>query len=261
MTAIAASVVACLASLYAIMTTFRLQRLKKTIKERMTILHSDDRSRTHFLVAIGHDLRQPLQAAAMFGEVLSKRLEDTPNAAIAARLMQAINSTGTLLSSLVEFSNLELGRVAPSPHPVAVAPFLEALFLQMEPLAQDKSLRYLLQTSDATILTDPMILERMVRNLLVNAIGYTDQGGVLLGCRHRSGQIGIQVTDTGIGIPPDQMQSVFEDFTRLAPKSEDGNLGLGLSIVRRSAQLMGHSIEVRSVLGKGSSFTIWVRTV
>ncbi len=261
LTAIAASVVAVLAVLYAVTVTIRLHALKRAMKARMKRRRKDDLTRNQFLVAIGHDLRQPLQAAAMFGEVLTQRLEETPHAPIIARMMQAINATGALLSALVEVSNLELGRVEVLLHPVELAPLLESLFLQMEPLALEKSLRYLLQTSNAIIMTDPLLLERLVRNLLVNAISYTETGGVLLGCRHRPGQIGIQVVDTGIGIPAAQLDHIFRDFTRLAPKTQSGNLGLGLSIVRRTARLLNHTIEVKSTPDKGSSFTVWVTRV
>lgn len=232
--------------------------LKRALAQRIRKTRRRDHARNHFLAAVSHDLRQPLQAAGMFGEVLALRLAGTPHAQVVDRLLQSIESTGTLLSTLIEVSTLELGRVKASPHPMDLSSFMLQLFQQMEPRAQKKSLRFLLHTSESTVISDPLLLERMVRNLLVNAISYTETGGVLLGCRHRPGQIGIQVVDTGAGIPTEKLEEIFEDFTRFAPKNQESNLGLGLSVIRRTAQLLGHRIEVKSKVGKGSSFTVWM---
>ena len=232
--------------------------LKRALAQRIRKTRRRDHARNHFLAAVSHDLRQPLQAAGMFGEVLALRLAGTPHAQVVDRLLQSIESTGTLLSTLIEVSTLELGRVEASPHPLELESFMLQLFHQMEPRAQKKTLRFLLQTSDCTVISDPLLLERLVRNLLVNALSYTESGGVLLGCRHRKDQIGIQVVDTGLGIPAERLEEIFEDFTRFAPKNQESNLGLGLSVVRRTAQLLGHRVEVKSKVGKGSTFTVWI---
>lgn len=254
----AAIAAAVLALIYAGIVGVRYRSLKKALKTRLKRQRNEDRARHRSLLALRHDLRQPLQAAAMFGEVLSKRLEGTPNAAIVDRLTQAIEATGSLLSSMTDVSKMELGQIEISTMPVALAPFLERIFLQMEPLAQSKSLRYLLFTRDVTIQTDPLLLARLVRNLVNNAISYTNAGGVLLGCRHRPGQVGIQVVDTGIGIDRSHLDLIFEDFVRLASVSQDDDHGLGLGAVQRIARLLGHDIEVKSSPGNGSRFTVWV---
>ena len=245
----------------ALIQARRNRALKRALANRIRKTRRRDHARNHFLAAVSHDLRQPLQAAGMFGEVLSMRLAGTPHAPVVDRLLQSIEATGTLLSTLIEISTLELGRVEATPIPMNIDTLMEQLFQQMEPRAQQKSLRFLFHSCGCTIMSDPLLLERLVRNLMVNALSYTETGGVLIGCRHRPGKIGIQVVDTGVGIPEDRLEEIFDDFTRFAPKSQESNLGLGLSVVRRTAQLLGHQIEVKSILGKGSSFTVWMDRV
>ena len=210
------------------------------------------------LTALGHDLRQPLQAAGMFAELLAARLADTPHMDVVERLQNAIDSTGTLLSALIEASILDTDQVTVSRIPTKIAAIMEHVFLQMEPRAHRQSLRFLLHTADAELSTDPLLLERMIRNLLVNALTHTKTGGVLLGCRRRPGKIGIQVVDTGVGIPPDRLERIFDDRPLCVPQTPDGHLRIGLGTVRRTADLLGYAVEVRSRVGKGSSFTIWM---
>ena len=234
------------------------RKLKRALAKRIRQTRVRDRIRNQFLAAVSHDLRQPLQAAGMFAEVLSTRLLDTPHTPVVERLVQSIDSTNTLLSSLIDVTTMDMGVVEVHPTIINLSGFLEQLFRQVEIRAVHKSLRFLFHPKDCAVVSDPLLLERLVRNLLINAITYTESGGVLLGCRYRPNQVGIQVVDTGIGIPEDHLGQIFEDFIRLAPKTPDGNLGLGLSVVRRTAQLLGHRIEVKSRLGKGSIFTVWV---
>ncbi|CAA7614697.1 ATP-binding protein [Magnetospirillum sp. UT-4] len=217
-------------------------------------------TKTRFLAAASHDLRQPLQAAGMFVEVLATRLKDTPNAMVVEKLRQSVDATQALLSTLLDASTLEAGKVEPRVGSFPIAPMLAGLADQLEPEATARGLRLKVVSTDAWIVSDPVLLERLLRNLLVNALRYTPAGGVLLGCRPRSGSLAISVVDTGIGIPTDKLGTIFEDFTRLGDKgsgSERG-LGLGLSVVRRTADLLRHPVMVRSVEGKGSSFTVVV---
>lgn len=230
------------------------QALSRRRLKRALIKH--ERNHARLLAAFSHDLRQPLQAAGMFAEILKERLTGTEFQPVTERLCLAIDSTGNLLSTLMDATSLNHTTITPKP--IALAPFLQALFQQVEPRATAKPLRFLLHTVDRVITSDAILLERLIRNLLINAITYTPSGGVLLGCRLRHRQVGIQIVDTGIGIAEENLDQIFDDFIRVTPHGAQENLGLGLGIARRAAQLLGHRLEVKSKLGKGSSFTVWV---
>ncbi|MDA8231606.1 MAG: ATP-binding protein [Magnetospirillum sp.] len=215
-------------------------------------------TKTRFLAAASHDLRQPLQAAGMFVETLSNRLCDTPHQPIVDKLRQCVDATGTLLNTLMDVSTLEAGKVRANVSTFALAPLLASLADQMEPLAADRHLRFRMVSTRAAIVSDPVLLERILRNFLVNAMRYTKKGGVLIGCRpYGDGHLAIQVADTGCGIPEDKLGVIFEDFVRLDGDSRLGP-GLGLGVARRMAQLLGHRIDARSALGKGSVFAVIV---
>ena len=244
--------------LYAQRQARSRRRLKRALTKQIRRNRQHEETRNHFLAAIGHDLRQPLQAAGMYAEVLNLRLCQTDLQPVVDRLVQSIDSTGRLLSTLIDVTTMECGDSEPSPTTIDLGHFLPNIFQQMEVRALSKNLRFKLHAVDQMVVSDPVLLERIVRNLLVNALTYTENGGVLLGCRIRPNQIGIQVVDTGIGIAEPHLDQIFEDFIRLGPQTPDGNLGLGLSIVRQTAQLLGHQVEVKSKVGKGSCFTVWV---
>lgn len=220
-------------------------------------------SKTRFLAAASHDLRQPLQAAGMFVEALSARLEGSPHQNIVDKMRQSIDATQALLSTLLDVSTLEAGHIEPAPTSFALAPMLTTLVEQLEPEATKRGLELRLVTTSATVISDPVLLERMLRNLLFNALRYTRQGKILLGCRHRGKRLAICVIDTGIGIPEDKFTTIFEDFSRLGTKGSgsDRGLGLGLAVVRRMAELLDHQVEVRSQVDKGSTFAVIVPTV
>lgn len=218
-------------------------------------------SKTRFLASASHDLRQPLQAAGMFVEVLAVRLDGTPHLAVVDKLRQSVDATQSLLSTLLDLSTLEAGKVQPQITQFPLMPMLASLYDQMEPEASAKGLRLRVVPTGLRVVSDPVLLERLLRNLVVNAIRYTETGGVLLGCRRRGDQVEVCVVDTGVGIPEDKRTAVFEDFTRLGDKGSGAQrgLGLGLGVVRRTAQLLGHALELRSQPGKGSCFSVLIR--
>ncbi|CUW41475.1 putative sensor-like histidine kinase [Magnetospirillum sp. XM-1] len=222
-------------------------------------------SKTRFLAAASHDLRQPLQAAGMFAEVLAGQVEDDPRKLkVVDRLRQSIEATNSLLATLLDVSALEAGKIKPNVSSFRLMPLLAGLVDQIEPEASRKGLAIGAVPTSLQVESDPVLLERLLRNLLVNAVRYTESGRVLIGCRRRGGRAVIQVLDTGIGIPADKMQAVFDDFVRLDNPAERGGsrgLGLGLGVVRRMAVLLGHTLELRSTLGKGSCFGVVVPRV
>ena len=218
-----------------------------------------DHARNRLLLTLGHDLRQPLQAAGLFADALTRQLENTPQAPVIARLTQSLEATNLLLSTLMDVVRLDMGQIMPQPTGIPLEPFLETLFLQQEPAATAKGLRALLFTSNRTVTSDPALLDRILRNLLVNAIAYTPSGGLILGVRQRPGWLGIQISDTGPGIPAQHLQAIFSDFTRLETSaSGDHHLGLGLGVVHRLCQCLGHRLDVQSIPGRGTSFTVWI---
>jgi len=246
-----------------------LDRLEEMVRDRTRESESRARearlaneSKTRFLAAASHDLRQPLQAAGMFVEVLAASSAGPRQAEVITKLRRSIESTNSLLSTLLDVSSLEAGRVTPTITPFRLMPLLAGLVDQLEPEATQRGLSIGAVPTDARVLSDPVLLERLVRNLVVNAVRHTDSGGVLIGCRRRGEKsLAIEVWDTGIGIPADKLDAVFDDFIRLddtSPRGSERGLGLGLGVVRRMAQLLGHTVYVRSRPGKGSCFGVVV---
>jgi PAS domain S-box-containing protein len=217
-------------------------------------------SKSRFLAAASHDLRQPFQAMRLFHHVLSARLRETEDIHAAAKLGEAMTSGEELLNSLLDISTLDAGTMRMSIDNVAVDDLLEELRSSFAPVAAQKGLTLKVVSSRCRIRTDPVLFKRMVRNLVSNAIRYTSRGGLVLGCRNRGTFLHVQVWDSGIGIPSDQLEAVFDDFYQVHNPERDRTkgLGLGLSIVRRTAHLLGHDISVRSRQGRGSVFTIVV---
>lgn len=259
------------------LTTFRtlgreeraMASLEETVRartaeaeERAREARHANESKTRFLAAASHDLRQPLQAAGMFAEVLAGQVEDDPGKLkVVDRLRQSIEATNSLLATLLDVSALEAGKTRPNLSTFRLMPLLAGLVDQIEPEASRKGLAIGAVPTSIQVVSDPILLERLLRNLLVNAVRYTQQGRVLVGCRRRGGHVAIQVIDTGIGIPADKLDAVFEDFVRLDTPAERGGsrgLGLGLGVVRRMALLLGHGLGLRSEAGKGSCFEVVV---
>lgn len=217
------------------------------------------RSKSRFLSAANHDLRQPFQAIHLFLHLLQSKINDPSQQSLVTRIQEAVQSGETLLTSLLELSSLEAGNVRPAVAQVPVNEVLEKLIREFDAPAVAKGLRLRFMPCGAVVTTDPALLERMLRHLIGNAIRFTAKGSVMVGCRRRGNRIRIEVWDTGYGIPEDRQAAIFEEFTQIpGPGSRDRGrgLGLGLAIVERIANLLGHSVEVRSVPGKGSVFSV-----
>ncbi len=217
-------------------------------------------AKSRFLAAAGHDLLQPLEAIHMFTGMLDRMIESDRGHAIMHDLRAAQCSMRTLLRSLLEISKLEAGVIEPKPRPVALAAFIGQIGNEFWPQAMHHGLTLRVVPADATVQTDPALLERILRNFLSNAIRYTARGGILLGCRRRGGQIRIEVHDTGAGIPEAERRHIFEEFSQLDDPNRDRSegIGLGLAISDRLARLLGHSLDVKSVTSKGSIFSVTV---
>ncbi|WP_176595059.1 MULTISPECIES: PAS-domain containing protein [Sphingobium] len=212
------------------------------------------RDKTRFLAAASHDLLQPLHAARLFTAALQREVEGTPHV-LAQRIDGAIVAAEGLLRALLDISKLDAGGVEPSPEPIDLAPFLTNLAEGFAPMAKEKGLRLLTGPLAGHLDTDPGLLRSVLQNFVSNALRYTQHGGILIGVRRRGGMIRIDIVDTGVGIATDQIEAIFGEFTRLGALDVEG-LGLGLALARRIVRLLGGSIEVHSVLGKGSRFSL-----
>ncbi len=237
----------------------RMQAEKQLVEAKHEAEHAN-LTKTKFLAAVGHDLLQPMSAARLF----TTALQEHQLPAQAARLVESLNysmeDVESLVSTLVDISKLDAGVVQPDIVAFDIATLLGNLANEFRQQAAVAGLNFRFVPCTATISTDSQLLARILRNLLSNAIRYTEQGDILLGCRrHREGLL-IQVWDTGIGIPQNKLTEVFLEFKRLASKRKNvtRGLGLGLAIVDKIARILGNQIHVRSEEGKGSVFSILV---
>jgi PAS domain S-box-containing protein len=216
-------------------------------------------AKARLLASACHDMRQPLQAAGLFLDVLRRRTAKDKRAAEAAdaaiRSLQAIER---IVAELLTLSQIEATAERPQRGPVELAGLMAELSAEFAPRAEAKGLRLRTVPTSLTVASDPHLLARILRNLLSNAIAYTERGGVLLGCRRRPGAAEIQVVDTGPGIPEADREAIFKEFRRLRDGSsgETTGFGLGLAIVARLAELLDHRIDLRSTPGAGSAFSI-----
>ncbi|WP_247875496.1 hybrid sensor histidine kinase/response regulator [Azospirillum sp. TSH100] len=226
-----------------------------------------NQAKGRFLSAANHDLRQPFQALRLFHHILMERLADTRDRGIAEKMGEALDAGEKLLHALLEVATLDAGVVRPQLADVPVSAVFEDLLAEFRGLAAEKGLVLRAMPTRMVIRTDRTLLTRMLGDLVRNAIRFTDRGRVTIGCRHQGNRQGrwlrIEVWDTGTGIPPDQLDNIFEDFVQLGNPERDRRqgLGLGLAKVRRKAALLGHTVEVRSRQGRGSVFAIGVPVV
>ena len=218
-----------------------------------------DVAKSKFLAAASHDLRQPIQSLFFFAYTLSEKLRDHPASQTLASMGESLDALRVLLDSLLDVSRLDAGVIKPNVTEFALAPLLERLQTEYTPRAAEIGLSLRLVNTRAWTRTDPVLLERILRNLIENALRYTRRGGILVGCRRTAdGGLRIAVVDSGIGIPADRQADIFEEFTQLGNPERDRRkgLGLGLAIVQRLAQLLGHRVTVRSRPEHGSAFTL-----
>ena len=219
-----------------------------------------NQSKTRFLAATTHDMAQPLNAARLFNHTIEQASDANVRAA-AHNISRSLASIEQMLEGLSDISRLDAGAQKVSWGTVSLRPVLEELAAESSAIAQERGLQMRLRSTDALVLTDALLLRRIIRNLLTNALRYTQRGGVLLGCRPRADHVLIEVYDTGPGIPEDKRQEIFEEFKRLNPGQADGErgLGLGLAISERMASLLGHELRMDSNPGRGSVFRLKVQ--
>jgi two-component system phosphate regulon sensor histidine kinase PhoR len=206
---------------------------------------------------LGHDLRQSLHVIQGTYSLLRSRQEKMPQQAWLDRGERAVTKLTEQFNCLVDAFYLAERADTLEVSPVGLGPLFWRLRHENEDMAIQRGIDLRAMTTNAHVVSNQVLLGCILRNLLTNAVRYTEPGGhILIGCRRKGSEIRIDVYDTGIGIPEDQLPRIFESFTRLAPERSHG-LGIGLSIVRRALEVLGHRIEVRSVVGEGSLFSIY----
>ncbi|MCW8835555.1 MAG: ATP-binding protein [Rhodospirillales bacterium] len=217
-------------------------------------------AKSKFLAAAGHDLQTPLEAIGLFTATLGKLADTDKTRAVVNDLRTAQKSMRGLLTSLLEISKLEAGVVEPKQTAIPIATVFRPLINEFRPLAKEKGLELRVVHSNAEVWTDPALLERILRNFLSNAVNYTKKGKILLGCRRQQTHIRIEIHDTGVGVPEEKRHLIFEEFMQLNDPDRDRSqgIGLGLAIVDRLAQLLGHPVDMRSEVGRGSVFAVVV---
>lgn len=241
------------------------QQLELRVAERTAALEQmkNDADRANaqkswFVAAASHDLRQPLQASLAYLSVLSRKTDGPELEELCEKARQPLKAMGDILDVLLDISDLESGRVKPHMQDFELNELLQRVVENTRHQAQEKGLRLSCVETEFWVHTDPKLLERVLSNFVTNAIRYTDKGLIGVYCERMEEGICISVTDTGIGIPPDALGTIFEDHVQLANPARDRRkgLGLGLSIAKRIADSLGHRISVQSELGSGSSFSI-----
>jgi signal transduction histidine kinase/CheY-like chemotaxis protein len=218
-------------------------------------------SKTRFLAAASHDLLQPMNAARLFISILRQQQEPgSDQAQLVKRVDRSLAAAEELLSALLDISKLDSGMYRPEPEVISVEDLFEQLRRRFKALAANRSLQLRVHPIDRVVFSDRNLLYRILQNFLANAIRYTEQGGVLLGCQLRGEHLRFSVWDTGVGIDEADSEAIFQEFHRLeyAQRLDEKGLGLGLAICDRIARMLGHVISVRSRPGHGSCFSITV---
>lgn len=244
------------------------ERLVEHLQEERDRAQTADRAKTRFLAAASHDLRQPIHALSLLVStiaVLAKRGNVPAEQArgLAGRAKSIIGNLSGLLNALLDISKLDAGIVTVTRETVCLRELFRDFREEFAAEAKQRGLKWRVVDSNLMVESDPMMLKRVLTNLVTNAFRYTKEGGVVLGCRKRAGFVEIQVWDSGPGIPDDQQAVIFEEFVQLQNPARDRTqgLGLGLAIVRRTAGLLKHPLRLVSRPGRGSMFSITIPEV
>lgn len=220
-----------------------------------------NRSKTRFLRAASHDLLQPLSAARLFVSALADTPLDDHQHELAERLSGAFESVEQLMHAVLDISRLDSQRIEFHRQPVALGELFRSLAVEYSALAEVKELRLSFVPTDTVVESDPVFLRRIAQNLVSNAIKYTNRGGVVVGARRQGETCWLCVYDTGVGIPAVDRNRIFDEFQRLGQENGTPGMGLGLSIVRRACNKLGHPISLKSEAMRGTVFRIGLPVV
>jgi len=234
------------------------QHIEEELRAAKRSAEAANLTKSRFLAAASHDLRQPLQAARLYLEVLGRELTEPSD--VLGKVQLCLDDLRGLLNRLLDVAKLDAGSMTPQRRGLPVSELFEHVMREFSGLAAEQGIALRVVESSVEIDTDPDLFRRVLGNLVANAIHYTERGGVLIGCRRRGGDALVQVWDTGPGIPLDRVERIFEEFYQLENPARDRRrgVGLGLAIVRRVCDLLRHDVSLRSKLGRGSVFEVRV---
>ncbi|MEA2905949.1 MAG: hypothetical protein QOI12_3336 [Alphaproteobacteria bacterium] len=234
--------------------------LENKVEERTHQLELANRAKSRFLATASHDLRQPLHALGLFVAQLRAGMDAKDRTRVIERINASVAAMNELFNALLDISKLDSGVLTPNITVFPVADLLKRIESTFADAAREKELSLRVVSTGAWVRSDFILLERILLNLVSNAVRYTSRGSIVVGCRKRGGTLRIEVWDTGPGIPEDQRQNIFSEFYRLGEPDHDrrAGLGLGLAIVDRLCRLLAQPVELTSTVGKGSRFTVVV---
>jgi len=239
---------------------FQNEDLVRQLRLQIEVAARANQEKTRFLASAAHDLRQPLHALGMFCAALEQHLHNTPQKPLVRNMMNAIESLETSFGAMLDISRLDAGVVEKAPRTFPIRDVFRRLYQQFGGDAEARNLALRFRATRRLILTDPLLLERVLANLVQNALRYTRQGGVLVAGRRHARGIAVEVWDTGLGIPQDKKEMIFREFYQIDNPERDRarGLGMGLAIVQRLCNLLEHPLEVHSTPGRGSVFRVIV---
>ncbi len=234
------------------------KRVEAELKAAQLEAEHANLAKSRFLATASHDLRQPLQTLGLLAGALRRMVPDADSQEVLQQQEAAIDGMSRLLNALLDISKLESGAIKLDLTDFALAPLFDELRRDFVNVAASKSLRLAFDTPRALVHSDAALLGQLLRNLISNAIKYTQAGSVEVRCASSGTKLRIEVRDTGVGIPSDELPLIFDEFYQVgvSPNSSREGYGLGLSIVRRIVKLLDIPIDVRSGAGRGSVFAI-----
>lgn len=237
----------------------RVEEVTQALRLRKEEAEHANQDKSRFLAVASHDLRQPLHALGLYVTELRRKVSNFEQQHLVGQIEHSIEALSALLNALLDISKLDAGAVVPHLQICDVNALLDRISSDYQMLASLKNIRLIVRPCDAYVISDPLLLERVVSNLVSNAIRYTNQNGcVLVACRHRNRILRFEVRDNGIGISKEHQRDIFREFFQLSQSHFEvqKGLGLGLAIVDRLTNLLGHRMELRSAPGKGSVFAV-----
>ena len=234
--------------------------LVEQLRAQIDVAARANREKTRFVASAAHDLRQPLQALGMFCAALDQRLQDVPEKPLVRNMMEAIEALETSFGAMLDISRLDAGVVQKAPQAFAIRDLFRRLYQQFGGDAEARELSLRFRAARRVVHSDPLLLERVLANLVQNALRYTRSGGVLVAARRHGTGVALEVWDTGVGIAADKLELVFQEFYQVDnPERDRGRgLGMGLAIVQRLCALLEHPLQLHSRPGRGSMFRILV---
>lgn len=239
---------------------FKQAELLEELRLQKETAEAANLSKSKFLAAASHDLRQPLHSIGLFTAALGNRSNGTAERALIEHIDTAVQSLDRLLNSLLDISKLDAGVISPRFEHIDLDSVVQGMASEYQPQATAKGLKWLTSESGAVVYSDPSLLDTVLRNLISNAIRYTESGSIAIHCQPEEGAVALNIMDTGLGIPTVRQKDIFQEFFQLSNPGRDSakGVGLGLAIVERLAKLLDIKITLASEPGAGTEFTLRV---